>query len=183
MIGKIKDITYSLAGETIVSLSLEDGKYSVPGLTKLFQSGDRLSIKIGKYRKKRSLDANAYHWLLCGKIAAALETDQDSVHYDLMVRYGTILTDDSGNTQMIRAIPEVNLRRCNVYARMIKNERDRDGNLFYIYALIKPSREYDSKEMAQLIKGTISEAEEMGIGTLTPAELAEMMGAMREHEK
>lgn len=181
LIGKIKDITRSIAGETIVSLVIEDGS-AVPGLTKLYQAGSRLAVKIGKYRKKRSLDANAYHWVLCGKIADALDSDSDSVHYDLMVRYGAILRGDDGRAAVITVLPEVDLKRCNIYARRVGTGHV-DGKEFAHYALIKPSREYDSKEMSVLIKGTVLEAQDMGIETLTPAELASMMEAIGNREK
>lgn len=182
LIGKIKDISRSIAGETVVSLSIEDGAAAVPGLTKKYQSGTRLSIRIGQYRKKRSLDANAYHWVLCGKIADAMDSDSDSVHYDLMVRYGTILRGDDGRAAIISVLPEVDLKRCNIYARRIGTGHV-DGKEFFHYALIKQSREYDSKEMSVLIKGTVLEAKELDIETLTPAELEEMMEEMRSHEK
>ena len=39
---------------------------------------DKLSIKAVKYRKKRSLDANAYAWVLMSKIAAVLNTSKEA---------------------------------------------------------------------------------------------------------
>ena len=182
LVGKIKDITRSIAGETIVSLVIENGVAAVPGLTKLYQAGNRLALKIGKYRKKRSLDANAYHWVLCGKIADALDSDSDSVHYDLMIRYGTILRGDDGRAALISVLPDVDLKRCNIYARRVGTGHV-DGKEFAHYAIIKPSREYDSKEMSVLIKGTVREAHELEIETLTPAELAGMMEVMKANEK
>ena len=57
------------------------------------------------------------------------------------------------------------------------------GQEYHHYALIKKSRDYDSKEMSVLIDGTVSEAQEMGIETLPPAELEAMKEALREYEK
>ena len=181
LIGRIKDVSHSLSGDTIVSLAVEDGRSAVPGLMRFYRAGNRLSLKIGIYRKKRSLDANAYHWVLCGRMADVLDSDSDSVHYDLMQRYGTILRGEDGRAVIITVRPDVDLRRCNVYARRIGTGHV-DGKEFYHYALIKPSREYDSKEMSVLMKGTVQEAKELEIETLTPLELAEMMEALRERE-
>lgn len=182
IIGKIRDIATTIAGDLTVSLVIEDGRAAVPGLTEFLQSADRLAIKIGRYRKKRSLDANAYHWALCGKMAAALDTDTDSVHYGLMLRYGTPMDGEGGRPAVVTVGPEVDLQKCGVYARVIGTGYI-DGKICYHYMLIKPSRQYDSKEMSVLIDGTVSEAKEMGIETLTPAELAEMMEALRKHEE
>ena len=182
IIGKIKDIAASVTGDLTVSLVVEDGKAAVPWLTEFLQSADRLSVKISRYRKKRSLDANAYHWTLCGKMAAALNTDVDSVHYGLMLRYGTPMDGEGGRAAVVTVGPDVDLQKCGVYGRVIGTGYT-DGKICYHYMLIKPSRQYDSKEMSTLIDGTVSEAKELGIETLPPAELAEMMEALRKHEE
>jgi hypothetical protein len=49
-----------------------------------------------------------------------------------------------------------------------------NGKTFTHYRLIIGSSEYDTKQMAQFIDGIVSEAKELGIETLTPAELAVM---------
>lgn len=182
IIGKIRDIATTITGDLTVSLLIEDGRAAVPGLTEFLQSADRLAIKISRYRKKRSLDANAYHWALCGKMAAALDTDADSVHYGLMLRYGTPMDGEGGRPAVVTVGPEVDLQKCGVYARVVGTGYI-DGKICYHYMLIKPSRQYDSREMSVLIDGTVSEAKEMGIETLPPAELAEMMEALKKHEE
>ena len=49
--------------------------------------------------------------------------------------------------------------------------------------LIKPSHEYNSAEMAKLIRGTIEEEKWLGIETIPPEELKRMMEALEEHER
>lgn len=129
-------------------------------------SEEAMTVKITKLRKRRSLDANAYHWLLVNKIAAVLNSSDDLIHYQLMQRYGSFLLDEDGNPVIVTVSGEVDMQEANVYARPLSRGH---------YALIKPSRDYDSKEMSRLIEGTVDEAKALGIETLTPAELA-MMG-------
>ena len=45
---------------------------------------------------------------------------------------------------------------------------------FTHYCILKPTHEYDSAEMAALIDGTVEEAKELGIPTITPNEIARM---------
>ena len=129
---------------------------------------DRINIKITKGSRKRSLDANAYHWQLCGQIARVLKTSTEDVHYTLMLRYGTPLTDENDIPVIIAVNPQADPKRLNIYARLISS-----GELNH-YMLIKQSRYYDTAEMSRLIEGTIDEAKELGIETLTPAELHQM---------
>ena len=46
-----------------------------PEVIEQLKNEDKLNIEIKKYRKKRSLDANAYCWVLCDKIAKELSKD------------------------------------------------------------------------------------------------------------
>ena len=50
----------------------------IPKLLKLDR--DTLyDIKITKHRNKRSLDANAYYWLILGQIADAMKIDKEQL--------------------------------------------------------------------------------------------------------
>ena len=47
---------------------------------------EKLSIKAVKHRNKRSLDANAYAWVLMQKIAEAINSDKWTVYLDCLQR-------------------------------------------------------------------------------------------------
>lgn len=49
---------------------------------------EKLAIKIGKVRKKRSLDANAYAWVLIGKIAEKTKVAKDEVYQEAIRNVG-----------------------------------------------------------------------------------------------
>lgn len=51
------------------------------------------------------------------------------------------------------------------------------------YRLMRGSHTYDSREMSELIKGTIQEAEDLGIETLTPRELEQMLGKWKPRKE
>ena len=125
----------------------------------------RYVAKITEYRKRRSLDANAYCWALIGKIADALRTGKDEVYLDMLRRYGQseIVSVQEGIS------PEGYFKYYDV-----EGYGEVKGKRFVHYKVYKGSSEYDSREMAILIDGMISEASEMGIETATPQELARM---------
>ena len=169
-----------VTGDTIVSFATKDMN-SVLGSVDSMKDIP-IDVQAKKHRKKRSLDANAYHWVLCGKIADVIDSDADSVHYDLMVRYGTEEDDDDQGRPIVSVLPHVDLRKLEIYGRLI-GEGYVNGKRFLHYLLIKPSRKYDSKEMSKLIKGTVQEAQDLGIETLSPAEIEAMMEALKAREK
>lgn len=57
---------------------------------------DNLSITAVKKQQKRSLNANAYAWVLMTKIAAVLKTSKEEVYEEMIRRYGVIYEDDAG---------------------------------------------------------------------------------------
>lgn len=49
---------------------------------------DVLSLEIKPYRKKRSLDANAYYWVLLTKLAKVMNTSNAEMHNLMLIHYG-----------------------------------------------------------------------------------------------
>ena len=47
-----------------------------------------LTLEVTKYRKNRSLDANAYMWVLCDKIARKLITTKEEIYRNIIRKVG-----------------------------------------------------------------------------------------------
>lgn len=135
-----------------------------------------LQIKIEPIMEKRSLNANAYHYALCDKIAKALMTTQEEVHAMLMVDWGTPFTKD-GRTQY--TLVENPKSYAGVYLRPTGHYEDRKGRMYQWCIVIKPSHLYDTAEMSRLIDGTIESAKELGIETATPDEIERMKASWK----
>ena len=61
----------------------------IPKLLKLDRD-TLFDIKITKHKEKRSLDANAYYWVLNGKISEALNQDKQKIHLMMLKSYGVV---------------------------------------------------------------------------------------------
>lgn len=132
--------------------------------------------EIKKHRKKRSLDANGYYWKLVTEIAEATKTSKNEVHNVLLRRYGqaqgidgrlvTVYIPDTEKAAKQAILAEDYHIKPTSYVQVGSK-----GQVFRQYIMLRGSRTYDSREMAILIDGAISEAEQLGIQTLTPAEL------------
>lgn len=126
-------------------------------------SQDRETLfEIKQYREKRSRNANSYAWALMGQIADALRTDKDSVYLMMLKRYG--------QSEMVSVRSDIDVRGFFKYYEFAGTSR-LNGKEFTHYRVFKGSSEYDTREMAVLIDGIVSEAQEMDIETLTPKEL------------
>lgn len=134
-------------------------------------SYEKLSITAKKYRQKRSLDANAYCWVLITKIAEMMNSSKEEIYEDMLQKYGYIYQDDDGYiTVTVKA--DVDMNKITGHWKFLKG-----NGKFNSYLMIKGSSEYDSAEMAKFIDRIVDEAKELGIETMTPAELERMKAA------
>jgi hypothetical protein len=130
-------------------------------------SVEKLSIKAVKHRQKRSLDANAYAWVLMQKIAEVSNTDKWSVYLEMLGSYG-VFTHIIVKPSVVDKIKE-EWRTVKELGEV--NVNGRTGIQLQCYF---GSSTYDSKEMATLIDGIVREAKELDIETLPPYELERM---------
>lgn len=166
--GLLKDITIDYESrKPIIQLIVNENLGDINSLL-----GTPLAIKIGKYRKQRSLDANAYFHVLCDKLRQKRKISMAECKNDLITSYGQIWYLDDGIpfTYKTNAEPEYIKEREEIHLKFICTGED--GTFFY--RAYRGSHTYDSSEMAQLLEGTISECKLEGIETATPDEVARM---------
>ena len=137
-----------------------------------------LDISIEKHRRRRSLDANAYFHVLVGKIADKLRISKPRCKNILIGRYGQIEYLDDGVPAVIKTNVDVDQMLEQETLHVVPCGVDRQGgkdiNYFRIY---RGSHTYDTRDMSILIDGTVQEAKELGIETMTPSEIERMKSA------
>lgn len=126
---------------------------------------ERLSIEVKPFRKKRSLNANNYAWLLLTEIANVLRSSKDEIYLLMLKRYG--------QSEMFSVQSHIPF---GDYVKYFEEagESTLKGKHFKHYKVFKGSSEFDSREMAIFIDGVVSEAKGLGIQTETPDEIARM---------
>lgn len=140
--------------------------------------GKPVNAEYKAYRPRRSLDANAYFHVLVNQIARKLgETDpepptDDDVKRRLVMSYGTVSRYESGGVAGAILPVEADPLAYHPYPKEYKR-MEVGGRECVCYMFYKPTHEMDSKEMAQLIDGTIAEANALGIPT-DPQEAAKV---------
>lgn len=129
-------------------------------------------MELKEYREKRSLNANAYFHVLVEKIAEKQGLTHSEVHNQLIADYGC-MDEDIKNIILDDSIPYLRLETIHLRPTDATKILD-NGKLYRVYIVMRGSHTYDTKEMARLIDGTVSEAKDLGIETLTPDELERM---------
>lgn len=135
-----------------------------------------LSIKAVKYKKKRSLDANAYVWAIITKIAnhPDIKSSKEEVYEEMLQKYGYLYQDEEGYiTITVKA--GIDISKIEGHWKFYKS-----NGKFDCYLMIKGSSEYDTAEMAHFIDMVVQEAKELGIETLSPVKLERMKAEWRK---
>ena len=124
---------------------------------------------ISEFRRKRSLNANAYFHVLVDKIAEKMRLSHTEVHNMMIADWGRV-DEELSNIIMDDEIPWEKVQamhlRPTTHTQVLDN-----GKLYRVYLVMRGSHTYNSLEMAHLIDGTVQEAKQHGIETLPPQEL------------
>lgn len=177
--GRINGIGRTLNG--ILTVTIESSQMDPAAAMKLSQA-DSLDVEIEKHREKRSLDANSYYWLLCSRLAEAMYVSKPYMHNRLLRRYGQI--EIIGGQAVYIVIPDTDEAKMEVDEAELYHlkptsqvKTGKDGKMYRTYMMLKGSSAYNTREMALLIDGLVSECKDAGIETLPPEELERMMTA------
>lgn len=157
-------IQYNEAGGAEIVLSCTS-KPDISKLKEVTAKGKLLAAEIKEHRQKRSLDANAYMWLMLSKMADVLHTSKDELYLIALERYG-VFTHIIVNPAKVEQFKR-EWRACRELGEVTVN-----GKTGIQLQCFLGSSHYDTKQMSTLIDGIVSECEEMDIETLPPAELA-----------
>lgn len=136
-----------------------------------------------KERRNRSLDANAYFHVLCGKLAQAMHPPVSKARCKnkLIADYGQEEFIDGQIVVLKSNLPPDKM--CNVEYLHTDCVRitEENGKEVYFYKVFRGTHTYNSWEMAKLIDGTIQECKNVGVETATPDEIARMNALWAQH--
>lgn len=162
--GLIKGVYIDLqTGMAMLTLAIEQKRSATNCWDELH--AERLSIKIDKYREKRSLNANSYAWKLLTEIANAMRLSKEDVYFQMLKEYG--------QSELISVKAHIPIGEYVKYCEEV-GESTLNSTLFKHYRVYKGSSEFDKREMAIFIDGVVQEAQSLGIDTRTPDEIANL---------
>lgn len=128
-----------------------------------------VSVTVTKYRKPRSLDANAYAWVLIDKLAAKMDLLKEEVYRELIRSIGgvseTVCVQDNA-VEKLREVWTHNGIGWQIDTMPSKIPGCTNVILYY------GSSAYDTKQMSSLIDAAVEACKYNGIETLPPDQLA-----------
>lgn len=170
MTGRLKDLAFGRNGEQILTLAVH------ADFTEKFDElkNEDIDIEIKKHRKKRSLDANAYMWILCEKLALKVSEDRtlhtkEDVYRESIRQVGVFKNFSGlspGDARTLRHAWE--MLGTGWITEQVDYMPDGENVIVRCYY---GSSTYNTKQMSRLIDNLIQDCKALGIETDTPEEV------------
>ena len=174
--GKISGVSFDyVSGKPMVTFEMNE-RQSALDMVDALKGLDKLTLRIGKFKNKRSLDANAYFHLLVNKIAAKMNLSDDEVKRNMVRSYGALAMDENGDLAGAMLPAGVDVDRFYPYTRNYKTVYQ-DGKEYHCYLLYERTRYLDTAQMSRLIERTVEEAKNLGIEVKSQEEIDSLLGA------
>lgn len=170
--GTIKDISIDFETKKPKIAILLDSK-EINNIQEL--NGLKLNVELKKWYKKRSLDANAYCWVLCDLIAKELSkegsiTTKEQVYKDTILNIGTfepMIVQEKAFENFKRIWEKQGLG----YLIQEVSRKDKCVKVNCYYG----SSSYDNKEMTLLVNFIVDMAKQLNIETRPENELQSLL--------
>lgn len=114
-----------------------------------------LTVKIERYRDKRSLNANALLWKCVGSLAEILHASKDEIYLKALRDYG--------ENVYVAVVPEAERALRVSFKEVIPlGIHNINGKEFANFRCVVGSSQYNTEQMSRLLDGVIDDCREMG---------------------
>ena len=127
-----------------------------------------LTVQVKEYRQKRTLSQNAYMWVLLNEIGKAVNRSKEDIYKELVKDYGVFEILPLKNEAVNRFNHNWTKNGLGWFTETIGQSKLKGyTNLIAYYG----SSTYDTQEMNRLLDAVVNECQELGIQTMTMAEI------------
>ena len=165
---RVSDISFDYStGKPRVTLTIDEKAVFLDGIDDL--KDVTLSVELKKWRPRRSLDANAYAWLLMGKLAEYHGVKVDEIYRHHIREVGgnsTIVCVANDALKTLRSAWEQQGK--GWVTETLPSRLEGCTNVILYYG----SSSFDTSQMSRLIDNIIQDCKTVGIETATEAELS-----------
>jgi hypothetical protein len=169
-------MTYYGMDKPLLTLEVNENTETLFQIFEELKTADKLSIKISKHTKKRSLDANAYCWVLIGKIAEKTNVPRTDV-------YRSAIKEVGGNYDIVCAQYKAVDSLCTAWEKngigwiteTMPSKIEGCTNVMLYHG----SSCYDTTAMSRLINILVQDCEQLGIEVKSQEEIDSLLNSWR----
>ena len=170
---KLKDLSFDRDGKQNITISTNEDVRSA--FDELAES--EVTVEIKKWRPKRSLDANAYAWVLLDQLSEKLGIPKEELYREEIRNVGGISQIIGIETEYAEDFRRLWENRGIGWQTEVFDSKKTEGISNVV--CYKGSSEFDTKQMSDLIENIKQDCEAQGIPTMTDEQLKELLGNWR----
>ena len=170
--GKLLEVSFGVGGKPRLTIEINERNALLTGFDELHEHEVVSDIK--RYSPRRSLDANGFYWLLCGKLAEKTGVGTAEIYRNHVRNIGGNYEVYCGKTEAVEKLTKAwEKNGLGWIAETTPSKLEGCTNAILYYG----SSTYDSRQMSRLIDQMVQDCKEQGIQTETRAEIARMCEA------
>jgi hypothetical protein len=155
-----------------LKMSRKEAQTAFQGLQGVLSKGKLLEVTIEKQKRKRSLDSNAYLWIICQKIAEVTGSTKELVYREFIKRVGQFEIVPLKNEAVEKWIQNWQSHGIGWVSEVMGDSKiDGYTNVISYYG----SSCYDSRSMGILLDEIVGEAKSLGIEVLPENEIKSLL--------
>ena len=155
-----------------LNLTRSEAMSKVHELKQPIEKGKKLSVEVKPHRNKRSLDANAYCWILCDKIAQVIGSTKEEVYRKVIRDVGVFEMISIHSYNVDGFICKWSDRGLGWIVDILEEDEYNNDTILMCYF---GSSVYDTEEMARLINELVNQAQELEIETRPHEEIDSLL--------
>ena len=164
--GRLVEVSFSFGGKPRLTIETADRNALLSGFDELHE--EEVVVEVKRYSPRRSLDANGFYWLLCGKLAEKTGVGMAEIYRNHVRNIGGNYEVYCGKTEAVeKLIKAWEKNGLGWIAETTPSKLEGCTNAILYYG----SSTYDSRQMSRLIDQMVQDCKEQGIQTETPAEI------------
>ena len=171
MSGEFHSIAFTGDGKPLITFKVNEYHEAIKA-SQEFTEGVTVALKVGKKNKKRSLDSNAYFWILVDKLSQRLNIPKEEIYRNAIRNIGgvseIVCVQDKAVEKLRQGWEKMGI---GWQTDTMPSKIDGCTNVILYYG----SSTYDQKQMTSLIDNIVQDCKAVGIETMTPIELARLM--------
>ena len=137
----------------------------------LFKQDKSKKYEVKEVKRRRSLDSNAYAWVLLGKLQDKLHIAKEDIYKSLIKEIGSYEVIPVKNEAVERFRQAWSKNGLGWITETTKSKLEGFTNVIAYYG----SSSYNTSEMSRLIELIVQECKQQDIETMTPSELKSLM--------
>lgn len=145
----------------------------------LFKQDRSKKYEVKEVKRRRSLDSNAYAWVLIGKLQDKLHIPKEDIYKSLIKEIGSYEVIPVKNEAVERFSQAWSKNGLGWITETTKSKLEGFTNIIAYYG----SSSYNTSEMSRLIELIVQECKQQDIETMTPNELKSLLESWDKHEQ